>query len=393
MLEILSRTQFAFTIAFHFIFVPLSIGLILLIAIFEYLHYKNKDDQFRKLSDFFGNLFIINYAIGIVTGVAMTIQFGTNWGNYSSFMGNVFGPPLALEALIAFFLESTFTGIYVFRRAKLSPKFRAVTVSIITLGTIFSALWIITAGGFMHNPVGYELSADKSYVILTNIFEVIFNPYAWYMLIHTVASAMLLGGFFVLAVSSYKLLKPDLSDIDRVTYEKASKIAAITAFITSIIVPVIGNYYFKFVAQVQPTKIEAIGGQIPLVKAAFLIMVIIGAVLIILSLYTIIFHKRYVKSPTLQKIFKYVFVLPYIAILAGWIVTEVGRQPWLVYGLLKTADGISQVPVASVAFSLVTITLLYLGTFIIFIHLMKVQVRKNLDDFTYYYNDSAKEEE
>lgn len=393
MLEILSRAQFAFTIAFHFIFVPLTIGLILLIAIFEYLHYKNKDEQFRKLSDFFGNLFIINYAIGIVTGIAMSIQFGTNWGNYSSFMGNVFGPPLALEALIAFFLESTFTGIYVFRRAKLSPKFRTVTVWLITLGTTISSLWIITAGGFMHHPVGYELAADKSHVILTSIFDVLLNPYAWYILIHTVSASMLLGGFFVLAVSSYKLLKPDLEEKERATYEKASKIAAIVSLITSILVPIIGNYYFRFVAEVQPTKIEAINGAIPLVRISFLIMVIIGAVLIILSLYTTIFHKRYVKSPTLQKIFKYVFILPYIAILTGWIVTEVGRQPWLVYGLLKTADGVSQVPVASVAFSLIIISLLYLVAFIIFIHLMKVQLRKNLDEFNYYYIETDKEEE
>lgn len=385
MLELLSRIQFASTVAFHFIFVPLTIGLILLIAIFETLHLKKKEDQYRKLADYFGNLFIINYAVGIVTGIAMSLQLGTNWGAYSAFMGDVFGPPLALEALIAFFLESTFTGIYVFRRKKLSPKFRTIVAWLITLGTSISALWIITASGFMQNPVGYEMASDGSKVILTSIWAVLTNPYAWYMLIHTVASAMLLGGFFVLAVTSYKLLKNDISQEERTAFEGASKIAAIVSFITSLIVPIIGGSYFGYIAKVQPSKIAAIGGEMPIVKISFFLMVGIGTILILISLYTIVFHKRYLRSIAIKKIFKYVFVLTYIAILAGWIVTEVGRQPWLVFNLLKTADGISQVPVASVAFTLVTISLLYLATFILFIHLMKTQLRKNLDDFKYEY--------
>lgn len=385
MLELLSRIQFASTVAFHFIFVPLTIGLILLIAIFETLHYKKKEDKYRKLADYFGNLFIVNYAVGIVTGIAMSLQLGTNWGAYSTFMGDVFGPPLALEALIAFFLESTFTGIYVFRRAKLSPKFRTVVAWLITFGTSISALWIITASGFMHNPVGYEMSPDGSRVLLTSIWTVLSNPYAWYMLTHTVLSAMLLGGFFVLGVSSYKLLKNDIDDQEREAFAKASKIAAIVSFITSLLVPVVGNFYFGLVAKVQPSKVAAISGDMPIVKVSFLIMVSIGVVLTLISLYTIVFHKRYLQSVTLQKIFKFVFILPYIAIMAGWMVTEIGRQPWIVFNLLKTSEGISQVPVASVAFTLVTISLLYIATFVLFIHLMKTQLRNKLETFKYEY--------
>jgi cytochrome d ubiquinol oxidase subunit I len=301
-------------------------------------------------------------------------------------MGNVFGPPLALEALIAFFLESTFTGIYVFKRAKISPKFRMITAWLITLGTSISALWIITASGFMHNPVGYEMASDHSKVILTDIFTVLLNPYAWYMLIHTVASAMMLGGFFVLGVSSYKLLKKETSEEEKNIYAKASKIAAITALVTSMITPMIGNLYYAFVTKVQPSKIEAINGAMPIVKIAFLVMVLSGAIMILISLYTVIFHKRYLKSPTLQRIYKYIFILPYIAILAGWMVTEIGRQPWIVFNLLKTADAISQVPIASVVFSLVSISLLYVITFVVFIHLMKQQLVKSLDDNTYQYD-------
>ena len=385
MLVLLSRIQFALTVAYHFIFVPLTIGLILLIAIFETLHAKKKDDGYRQLADFFGNLFIINYAIGIVTGIAMSLQFGTNWGGYSSFMGDVFGPPLALEALIAFFLESTFTGIYIFKRAKLSPRFRVVATWLITLGTSISALWIITASGFMQHPVGYVMANDGSKVILTNIFTVLTNPYAWYMLIHTVMSAMMLGALFVLAICSFKLIKPKL-DYERKLFEKAAKIAGWVALITSIIVPIIGHFYMGYVAQVQPTKMHAIAGGMPLVRISFYIMFILGFIIILLSLIKVVFHKKYTKSKFLLRIYQWAFLGAYVAIMAGWIVTEVGRQPWIVYNLLKTEDAISNVPVASVVFSLVTILLLYVISFVIFIYLMRVQSKKSMADLKYYYH-------
>ncbi|MDR1781982.1 MAG: cytochrome ubiquinol oxidase subunit I [Bacilli bacterium] len=385
MLVILSRIQFALTVAYHFIFVPLTIGLILLIAIFETLHAKRKDDGYRQLADFFGNLFIVNYAIGIVTGIAMSLQFGTNWGGYSSFMGDVFGPPLALEALIAFFLESTFTGIYIFKRAKISPRFRVIAAWLITLGTSISSLWIITASGFMQHPVGYEMASDGSKVILTNIFTVLTNPYTWFMLLHTVASAMLLGSLFVLAICSFKLIKPKLG-YERELFKKAAKIAGWVALITSIIVPIIGHRYMGYVIQVQPTKFEAIEGGVPLVTAAFYIMVIIGMIIILLSLIKVIFHKRYTKSRFLLRIFQWTFIGAYVAIMAGWVVTEVGRQPWIVYNLLKTEDAISNVPVASVAFSLVTILLLYVISFVIFIYLMRVQTKKSMATISYDYH-------
>lgn len=385
MLEILSRLQFAMTVAFHFIFVPVSIGLILFVAIYETKYLRTNNEQYRKLADYLGNIFIVFYAIGIVTGIAMSLQFGTNWGNYSKFMGNVFGPPLALEALIAFFLESTFTGIYIFRRNNISKLFRTLTTWIITFGTSISALWIITASGFMQHPVGYELAADGSHVILTDIFSVLLNPYAWYMLTHTVSSAILLGSFFVIGITSYKLLKKDNNIIDKQTYMKANKASAILALITSIIVPGIGFSYMNFVAEVQPTKMDAIAGGIPLVTISFVIMVVSGLIIPIISLLIIFFHKQYINSSKLLRVSKWIFIIPYLAIMSGWIVTEVGRQPWIVYGLLTTNDGISDVPIATVLFSLVTIILLYLATFILFIHILKVQIRKNLDDYPYNY--------
>ena len=205
MLEILSRLQFGFTIAFHFLFVPFTIGLIIFELIFEHKYYKSDDMKYKKLSDFFGNLFIINYAFGIVTGIVMTVQFGTNWSEYSRAMGDVFGSPLVIEALLAFFLEATFTGIWAFRRNRISKSFRLVTVWMIFIGVMLSALWIITANGFMQNPVGATWIAEEGRVIFSSFSELIFNPYAWYMFIHTNLSSILLTGFIVLAISMYHI--------------------------------------------------------------------------------------------------------------------------------------------------------------------------------------------
>lgn len=205
MLVLLSRIQFAFTIIFHFLFVPLTIGLILLTAIFETIHLKTKNPLYRRMADFWGDLFVINFAVGIVTGVVMSVQFGTNWAGYSVFMGDVFGAPLALEALLAFFLESTFAGIWIFKRKVLSAGMRSLVVWMVVLGTTISAVWIITANGFMQHPVGYQLSADGSKVLLTDIFALVTNPYAIYMLVHTLVAAFVLGAFFVIGVSAYHL--------------------------------------------------------------------------------------------------------------------------------------------------------------------------------------------
>ena len=171
----LSRLQFAFTIGFHFLMVPLSIGLIFITVIFEVMHWRTGNKKYLKQANFWGNLFAINFIVGIVTGITMEIQFGTNWAEYSKFMGDIFGSPLALEALLAFFLESTFAGIWIFYRHKISAKFRAITAIMIMIGTQISGIWIITANGFMQNPVGYELAADGSKVLLTDFVALVTN--------------------------------------------------------------------------------------------------------------------------------------------------------------------------------------------------------------------------
>ncbi|MFV0246890.1 MAG: cytochrome ubiquinol oxidase subunit I [Mycoplasmatales bacterium] len=391
MLETLSRLQFAVTILFHFLFVPVSIGTILLIAIYETLHVVKKDDKYRKLGDYFGNVFIIMYAVGIVTGIAMSVQFGTNWSNYSTFMGNVFGAPLALEALLAFFLESTFTGIWIIARKKISANFRMITAWLIWFGTSLSSLWIITANGFMQHPVGYQLSSDGTHVMLTSIKDLVLNPYAWYMLGHTVTSAYLLGAFVIISVASAKLIKSTTLDYDRQVFKSAFKVAGIVGLITGILVPSIAGAYTAYIAQVQPEKMQAIGGANEFVRICFLLMVSVGTLMIIISFLLTIVPDKFINNPSFLKVLKWSFILPYIGINAGWIVAEVGRQPWAVYGLLKTSESYSHVPVSEVAFSIICIVILYACLYGLVIHLLKVQINKPLGFDSYTHKNKFKD--
>lgn len=428
---LLSRIQFAFTVAFHFLFVPLTIGLILLTAIFETLHLVKKDPLYRKLSDFWGELFVINFAVGIVTGIAMSVQFGTNWANYSVFMGDVFGSPLALEALLAFFLESTFAGIWIFQRKRLTAGFRTLVVWLIALGTSVSAIWIITANGFMQHPVGYELAKDGSKVLLTDFGAVVTNPYALYMLAHTLLAAMLLGAFFVIGVSAYHLKRKNNVEF----FRRSVKAAIVVGLIASLLLPFEGEAYAQYLGQndVQPLKgailrdkadelISAINApadaaapevapapelgdeaqidaesqatlaaasenlksfqRIPPVKAvyvSFLLMQALGFFFIAYLALIFIRRKFILENRLIQNIALWSIPLPYIAIMAGWFVAEVGRQPWMVYNLMTVEDGISDVPVVAVLFSLFSLAAFYAILFVVDFYLLHKHAIKGPD--------------
>ncbi len=441
----LSRIQFAFTVGFHFLLVPLSIGLILFTVIFEIMHLRTGDENYKKQANFWGNLFAITFIVGIVTGITMEIQFGTNWAEYSKFMGDIFGSPLAFEALMAFFLESTFAGIWIFYRHKISAKFRALTAIMIFIGTHISAIWIITANGFMQNPVGYSLSADGSKVLLDNFLELALNPYALYMLIHTMTSAYLLGSFFVLAVSGYHLLKKQHVEF----YTRAVKVGIVVLLISSFSQPMIGHFYGQFVADVQPAKAAAfemvwetedtvpmyliqipgksqeesfnalpipfVGsimytnsptGQIigieeatadwtdemyddftnvlPMTHISFRIMVGLGMMFVLLGLLGLflLWKKKYVENKWINRAFLWLVPTPWIAITLGWVVAEVGRQPWIVNGLMLTKDAVSKnVPAAQVAFSIATLVIFYGLLFFVEFYMLTKFVKKGpLDD-------------
>ncbi|MCL2549439.1 MAG: cytochrome ubiquinol oxidase subunit I [Methanimicrococcus sp.] len=426
---LLSRLQFAITVFFHFIFVPLTLGLGAMVAYFELAYWKTQKEKWMKLAKFWGNLFKINFAFGIITGFAMTFQFGTNWGLYSEFMGDVFASPLALEALIAFFLEGTFFGIWLFTSHK-KPLLKAVSMVLVSVGTMISALWIITANAFMQNPVGYEMAADGSKVILSNFVEVLTNPYLWNMLVHTLLAAYFLSAVFIVAISGYHLLKKSNADLFRTTM----KIGIYLMIVTAILLPCLGMFYGHYIGGVQPVKAAAIEAvwesgaekpmyliQIPsdsrgenivqllgvpyigsflltgdfrgevtglndiavedrppvaITFLSFRIMVTLGVVFILQALagLYLVTKDPAMESSKAQKYMKlmlYSLPLPYIAIAFGWAVAEVGRQPWIVYGLFRTSEAVSGVPAIQILFSMALLVLFYLLLFVLFLYLMK----------------------
>lgn len=386
MLEVLSRLQFALTVAFHFLFVPFTIGLIIFVLIFEYKYFKTNQSKFKKLSEFFGNIFIINYAFGIVTGIVMTVQFGTNWSEYVKAMGDVFGSPLVIEALLAFFLEATFAGIWAFRRDKISKTFRLVTVWMIFIGVMLSALWIITANGFMQNPIGATWIVEEKKVIFDSFGSLFFNPYAWYMFIHNHLASILLTSFIVLAISMYHIQKNHHKD----TFKYSAKIAAWVILITAVLLPISGNLYMTLIANVQPDKLNMIqngvsvstdvGTALPVfVKGAFHVMTTLGGFFIVFGLYVVLYFEKIMSSPTLKKIMFFMIPLPYIAIITGWMVAEMGRQPWIIYNMMKVSEGISNVPVSQVWFSIILLISFYVLLFIMDYYLSIKTIRRGFD--------------
>ncbi len=423
---LLSRLQFAITAAFHFIFVPLTLGLSILIAYMETKYLRTGDKDYLRMAKFWGRLFIINFALGVVTGITMEFQFGMNWAEYSRYVGDIFGSPLAIEATVAFFLESTFLGVWIFGWNRISPKMHALSIWLVALATNLSALWILIANGWMQNPVGYVINNGRAEMV--DFWAVVTNPYGLLKFGHTVLSGWVVAGFFVLGVSAYHILRKNETEF----FKKSFKIGVIFALVSSILVAGIGDFHAKEVAATQPTKlaameslwettkdapmylllipdqknernsVEAIGipsmlsilaGQkevrglkdfppserppVTLTFISFRLMVGLGFLFILLSLWALVKSKRIENSTTLLRILLWSIPLPYIAAQLGWIVAEVGRQPWIVYGLLKTSDAISKsVEPSQVLASLIGFTLFYGALGVIDIYLLAKYARK-----------------
>ncbi|MBE3563535.1 MAG: cytochrome ubiquinol oxidase subunit I [Hydrogenibacillus schlegelii] len=420
---LLSRIQFAVTIMYHFLFVPLTLGLVLLVAIMETLYARTKDDLYRRMADFWGKLFVINFTLGVVTGITMEFQFGTNWSEYSKFMGDIFGAPLAIEALVAFFLESTFIGIWIFGRERF-PKLRALSMWMVALGTTLSSLWIITANGFMQNPVGYTLVDGR--VHLENFWAVLFNPYVWYMLVHTLIGSYIVGSFFVLGVSAYHLLRGQHVEF----FHRSFKLALALALFATVMAPLSGHLAGLNAAKVQPAKAAAFEsiwesgeaqpfvllavpslkndgnviewGKIPylgslmythsptgyikglgdipaderppvwIVFWSFRLMVGLGLFFLAVAWYAWWRERKgtLLKARGLLKALPFFIPLPYVAINLGWVVTEVGRQPWIVYGLMKTADAVSPISIGDIVFSLAGLVVFYTSLIVADVYLL-----------------------
>jgi cytochrome d ubiquinol oxidase subunit I len=409
----LSRLQFAAATMFHFIFVPLTLGLSILVAVMETKYVTSGNETYKKMAKFWGKLFLINFALGVVTGITLEFQFGTNWSRYSAYVGDIFGSLLAIEATVAFFLESTFIAVWVFGWDKLSPKMHCAAIWIVAIASNLSGLWILLANGFMQNPVGYTLQNGRAE--LANFLDVITNPFGWMQFFHVIPASLIVAGFFIMGISAWHLLRGSHTDF----FQKSMRVGIYAALIFSLFTAFEGHMHGNEVAQVQPAKLAAMEAhwettdyapmyllQIPdekneenLIEAfpipgllsllafndpsatvqglkdfpkdqrppvmltfiSFRVMVGLGTLFIVLAGLAWLVRNRLTDYPMLLKALVWTIPLPYLAHQFGWIVAEVGRQPWVVYGLMRTSEGVSPaVTSTQVGFSLAALVGMYL---------------------------------
>ncbi len=414
---ILSRLQFAITTIYHFFLVPLTLGLTIMIAIFESRYVATGNETYKRLAKFWGKIFLLNFSAGVVTGILQEFHFGMNWSNYSRFVGDIFGVPLAIEALTAFFMESTFIGLWVFGWEKLSKKMHLACAWLVAIASNLSAFWILIANSFMQNPVGYEIVDGRA--VMTSFWALVANPNLPYQFFHIFFAGMVTAGFIVLGFSAWHLLRKK-ENIDFFQY--SFKWAAAFALIGIIMVGVLGDAHGKYLFRAQPMKISAAeaiwqdvkpadfiviasideknetnnfeitvpkalsfllytnftggvkglktlqaeavslygpGDYIPPVTLtfwAFRVMVGVGLLMGLLALLAVIRPriKFLQNSRLLLKTLLPAMALPYIGTTSGWILTEEARQPWIVYGLQKVSEGISpNLSINGVLFSLI----------------------------------------
>lgn len=419
---ILARLQFAITTVYHFFFVPLTLGLSVLVAIFETMYVRTGDDTYRKMTKFWGKLFLINFAMGVVTGIVQEFQFGMNWSEYSRFMGDIFGAPLAIEALLAFYLESIFIGIWIFGWDRISKPLHAVVIWLVAIGSNISALWILVANSFMQQPVGYVLRNGRAE--MDDFFALLANGHVWVQWPHVFFSAVATAGFFVAGISAWHLLRrSERLDV----FQRSFRIGILYGAIGVVLSMVVGHSQAQYMTRIQPMKMAAAealwetedpaamslftignekerrdvfaikipgllsflaynrfsgavrgindlqeeymrtygpGDYVPPVAIAywtFRIMIGAGMVMLLLVFYGLWKSRDGVpNAPWYLRAMLWAIALPYIANSTGWIFTEMGRQPWIVFGLQRTADAVSpSVGAGEVLFSLVAFTLVY----------------------------------
>ncbi|MFD2132572.1 cytochrome ubiquinol oxidase subunit I [Pseudogracilibacillus auburnensis] len=441
---VIARLQFASTTIFHYFFVPVSIGLAFTIAIMQTLYVIKGNDIYKKMTKFWAVLFLINFAVGVVTGILQEFQFGMNWSTYSRFVGDVFGPSLAIEGLLAFFMESTFIGIWVFGWNRLSKKVHLASIWLVSIGTILSAFWILSANSFMQNPVGFEFADGRAQ--MNDFLAILTNPHLWAQFPHVLLTSLATGAFVVAGISAWKIARKHDLEMFKKSFRIAITIGAVSAFAILFT----GHWQAQYLVKSQPMKMAAAealwetssdpapftvlakinteetqndfeiqipfllsflsfnqfsgslegmnqlqemyvekygpGDYIPPVQTLFWVFRIMtgaGGVMLLLGFYgmyasrkdTIANNKWYLKVMT------YGIALPFIANTAGWILTEMGRQPWVVFGLMKTEDAVSpSVTANEMLFSLISFTLLYTVLAIVTIYLFVRHIKKKDHD-------------
>ncbi len=405
---VLSRLQFAATTIYHFFFVPLTLGLVWVVAVMHTLYYRTGEEKWKRMTKFWGKLFLINFAMGVVTGIVQEFQFGMNWSEYSRYVGDIFGAPLAIEALLAFFMESTFLGIWIFGWERAPKKLHLASIWLVVLGSNLSALWILIANSFMQHPIGYDpASAATSRLVLNDFGALIFNRKAWLAFPHTILASLTTAAFFMLGISAWHLARKQNVEI----FKKSFEIAAVLGLVSVLLTGVIGHEQGVEVMQTQPMKMAAIealwyndpavpgsdfsvltlfdstgkgelwslriprllsliscfnldcevpgvqqvqaqyeqmygpGDYIPamvFVYWGFRVMFYSALLMIAISgLAVLAMLRKRTEQMKLMRWFPLAILLPYLANTGGWITTEMGRQPWIVQGLLRTQDGMS----------------------------------------------------
>jgi cytochrome bd ubiquinol oxidase subunit I len=443
----LSRLQFAATSLFHFIFVPLTLGLSIMVAFMETRYVRTGNELYLSMTKFWGKLFLINFALGVVTGITLEFQFGMNWAEYSRYVGDIFGAPLAIEATVAFFLESVFIGVWIFGWNKISKTMHAVCIWIVALATNVSALWILVANGWMQHPVGYVIRNGRAEMI--DFMAVVLNPYGLLKFAHQIASGYVVAAFFVLGISAWHLLRANRSDF----FKPSFRMGAVFGLVSIFLVLLTGDFHAVEVAKTQPTKFAAMesvwetksgagmslltipdvanernavelftipnmlsylafhnaDAEVKGLKAfpredrppvmpvfiSFRLMVAMGFLMTALAVLAVFVSYRDTleKHRWLLRILVYAIPIPYLANQLGWIVAEMGRQPWIVYGVLRTSDAVStSISVAQVTGSLIGFTLLYGLLGFVDIFLLVKYARKGPDtDLSSFSNPVTKE--
>ena len=432
--QLLSRMQFAFTIMFHYLFPPLSIGLGTLMVIMEGLYLKTGNKHYETMTRFWTKVFAVNFAMGVATGVVMEFQFGTNWARYSRYVGDVFGSALAAEGIFAFFLESGFLAVLVFGWDRVSPKMHFFSTVMVALGSIFSSVWIVIANSWQHTPAGHHIvgTGKDARAEIIDFWAMVFNPSSMHRLGHVVLGAFILGAFFVMSISAFYILKGRHLEFARRSFTIALLFGAACCMGEMLS----GDMQAKMVAKYQPAKLAALEAhfetgegpsglvvfglpdekaqkvqhkiEIPYLLsflvhmdfktpvigldqfkpedrppvlipfAAYHTMLGLGMYMlgvIVLALY-FLWKKKLFETRWLMWVFVFSVVAPYGANQAGWVAAEVGRQPWVVYGLFRTRDAFSTaVKPGEVMASLAMFGFIYLLLFAVFIYVLNEKIQ------------------
>jgi cytochrome bd ubiquinol oxidase subunit I len=422
----LARWQFGITTVYHFVFVPLTLGLSLLVAGMQTAWVVKKDPTYLRMTKFFGSLFLINFAMGVVTGIVQEFQFGMNWSAYSRFVGDVFGAPLAMEGLLAFFLESTFLGVWIFGWGRLSPRLHLASIWLAAAGSNLSAYFILAANSWMQHPVGYRINPATHRAELTSIWAVLANSTVLAALPHVILAGFVTAGLFLIAASGWHLARSR----DTALFRQAMRLGLVVTLVAAIGTAVTGDVQARLMDSQQPMKMAAaealyntsspasfslftigtLNGQrpvwsvrvpdllsliatlnphgtvqginnvqraeaarygagnyrpyIPVTYWSFRLMIGLGLLAGLLALWGLwLTRKR--RIPRARWFYRaaiWAIALPYLANTMGWLFTEMGRQPWTVYGVLQTARSVSAgVPAGTVITSMTVFTVLYAG--------------------------------